>query len=791
MTDTPSPDNNSRARLSTLREYAVMDTPPEQAMDDLTALAATICGVPIALISLIDEKRQWFKSRVGLELTETPLDVSFCVYALQQTDLLIVPDATKDPRFSGNPLVTGEVGVRFYAGAPLISPEGVVLGTLCVIDRVPRTLTASQEEALRVLSRQVMAHLNLARQARELAASESRTQLVVETSRVGLWSLDLFTNEIFHSNECKRQLGFGPDDLSGGFDQWVGRLHPEDREATLAAFSDYIEGRSANYDLEFRMRHKDGSWRWILSSGSLLRDTAGKPFRMTGCHIDITDHKLAAIASQRLAAIVESSDDAIIGKDLNHIVTSWNKGAEKVFGYPAREMVGTSIMRLIPVEQQEHESQLLAKTMRGELIEHFETKRQTRDGKLIDVSIMTSPIKDAAGEIIGISKVMRDITEERQTARALLASELRYRRLFESALDGILILDAETGMVDDVNPYLVNLLGYSHDQFMGKALWDLGFFNDIVENENKFAELREKEYVRYENMPLETADGRRIDVEFISNVYLVNGIKVIQCNIRDVSARKRAEDAVKQLNADLEHRVAERTSELEVANKELESFSYSVSHDLRAPLRAVDGFAHALLDDFGPQLPEEGQRYVLTIRDGARKMGKLIDDLLSFSRFGRTALRKENVDTRNLVLAALAELEGQHEGRRIDLRIGDLPECHGDPSLLKQVWLNLLSNAFKYTRKRDTSAVEIGCDTTAEGNVYFVRDNGTGFDMQYAGKLFGVFQRLHRAEDFEGTGVGLAIVQQIIQRHGGRVWAYAKEDQGATFYFTLGGTITP
>ncbi len=790
MKDNLSPAE-SQVRLSTLREYAVLDTPPEPALDDLTSLAATICDAPIALITLIDEKRQWFKSRVGIEIMETPLDVSFCVHALSQTDLLIVPDATKDARFSDNPLVTGEPNVRFYAGAPLISPEGEVLGTLCVIDRVPRVITPPQAEALRVLSRQVMAHLNLGRQARELAASESRIQLVVEASKVGLWSLDLVTNEIFHSNECKRQLGFGPDDLSGGFDQWVGRLHPEDREATLAAFSDYIEGRSANYDLEFRMRHKDGSWRWILSSGSLLRDTAGKPFRMTGCHIDVTDHKLAALAALRLAAIVESSGDAIIGKDMENIITSWNKGAEKVFGYAASEMVGTSIMRLIPPEHQEEEAELLAKTRRGELTAHSETKRLTRDGTLIDVSILRSPIKGGAGEIVGVSKVMRDVTAERETERALQASELRYRRLFETAQDGILILNAQTGMVDDVNPFLETLLGYSHDQFMGKAVWDLGFFKDIVANENKFAELREKEYVRYENMPLETADGRRIDVEFISNVYLVNGIKVIQCNIRDVSARKRAEDAVKQLNDDLEQRVIQRTAELEVANKELESFSYSVSHDLRAPLRAVDGFSQALLDDFGPQLPEEGQRYVLTIRDGARRMGTLIDDLLAFSRLGRAPLRKENVKTRNLVIAAFAELKSQHEGRSVDFRMGDLPECHGDASLLKQVWLNLLSNALKYTRNRDTAAVEVGCDATAEGNVFFVRDNGTGFDMQYAGKLFGVFQRLHRAEDFEGTGVGLAIVQQIIHRHGGRVWAYAKEDQGATFYFTLGGTNTP
>lgn len=790
MTNDASP-TDSQVRLATLREYAVLDTPPEPVFDDLTRLAAEICGAPIALLTVLDEDRQWFKSRFGTELTETPLDVSFCVHALHKRDLLIVQDATKDARFLASSLVTGELNIRFYAGAPLMSPEGVVLGTLCVLDRVPRTLTASQAEGLQVLSRQVMAQLDLGRQARELAASESRTQLLVESSGIGLWSLDIVTNELSHSNECKRQLGFGPDDLSGGVDEWVSRLHPEDRDSTLAALKDFVEGRSATYDLEIRLRHKDGLWRWILDRGSLMRPPSGTPLRMTGCHIDITDHKCAEVASLRLAAIVESSDDAIIGKDLNNIITSWNKGAEKVFGYRANEMVGASIMRIVPPDQQEHESQFLAKTMRCEPIEHLETKRQTREGRLIDVSIVTSPIKDTEGRLIGISKVMRDITEKRETDRFLLASELRYRRLFESAQDGILILDAETGIVDDVNPALMTLLGCSHEQLMGKSAWELGFFKDVVANENKFAELREKEYVRYENMPLETASGLRIDVEFISNVYLVNGAKVIQCNIRDVTARKRAEEAVKQLNADLEQRVMERTSELENANKELESFSFSVSHDLRAPLRAVDGFSQALLDDFGPQLPAEALRYVLTIREGARRMGKLIDDLLTFSRLGRAPLEKENVNTGNLVLSALSELKSQQEGRNINLLIGDLPPCNGDPSLLKQVWLNLLSNALKYTRKLDAVVVEIGCNATAESDVFFVRDNGTGFDMRYAGKLFGVFQRLHRAEDFEGTGVGLAIVQQIITRHGGRVWADAAPDRGATFYFTLGGFNTP
>jgi PAS domain S-box-containing protein len=531
---------------------------------------------------------------------------------------------------------------------------------------------------------------------------------------------------------------------------------------------------------EIKNRAKDGSFYWVATTIVPFLNEQGKPRQYVAIRADITERKQIEAAAARLAAIVEHSDDAIIGKDLQGLVTSWNPGAEKTFGYSAREMTGQPITRLIPPECQQEEAEILSRIKHGKNVPHFETVRVRKDGSPVRVSVTVSPIRDSAGNVVGASKVARDITERLRVEEARLASEARYRTLFDYAPDGIVIADSQSVYLD-ANASMCQMLGYSLDELIGLHASDIVAQQEIQHIAPALSEIGAKSD-HHREWQFRRKDGSVFDTEVIATLMPSGNIMAM---IRDITERKQAQEKIHQLNSELEQRVTERTAQLEAANKELEAFSYSVSHDLRAPLRAVDGFSQAVLEDYGPQLPKECREDLQTIRNGAQKMGQLIDDLLTFSRLSRLPLSKSAVDTDKLVRSVLGELNYKQKGRQIDVRIAALPPSQADPALLKQVWVNLLSNALKYTGKREAAVVEIGCTQEKGQNVYFVRDNGTGFDMQYAHKLFGVFQRLHRAEDYEGTGVGLAIVQRVIHRHGGRVWAESAVNRGATFYFTF------
>ncbi len=422
-----------------------------------------------------------------------------------------------------------------------------------------------------------------------------------------------------------------------------------------------------------------------------------------------------------------------------------------------------------------------------------------KDGHVFWGLANISLVRDARGQPLQYVGQVLDITERKEAEtryqarveESLRQSEERFHLLVDSVEDyAIFMLDPD-GRIATWNAGARRLKGYSAEEIVGSHFSRFYPAEDLAaaKPERVLQIAREKGRVEDEGWRV-----RKDGSQFWANVVITalwertGELRGFAKVTRDFTERKAAEDRVNQLNTEL----ATRLAELGAANRELESFGYSISHDLRAPLRAIDGFSRILLKDYAAGLSDDVAGYLRDIRTNAIQMGRLIDDLLAFSRLSRQPLKKQPVAVARIINECLSELRAERQGRNVEIRIGELPECQADPALLKQVWINLLSNALKYTGKREAAVIEIGClsGRRESAATYFVKDNGVGFDMKYAGKLFGVFQRMHRAEDYAGTGVGLAIVQRIVHRHGGRIWADARPGGGATFYFTLDGEAT-
>lgn len=509
---------------------------------------------------------------------------------------------------------------------------------------------------------------------------------------------------------------------------------------------------------------------------------------------------------EQINTIFENAPDAVIVMDSKGLILRWNPVAESIFGWRQEDVMGKPLHTvIIPARYRDRHTEgiktFLATGKSDTLNKTIQLPALKRDNSEIEMELTISPAK-LKDDYLFIA-FLRDITERRQAEKTILdlnatlekkvvqrtealrESERKYRNLFKNNPMPMWVLELPSLKFLDVNDAATRQYGYTREEFLSMTAID------IRPPEDK------KQFIELDRTPSGTRnrgvwkhikkDGSLIYVEVSVHEIRFDTRQARLVLSNDVTEKQKMQDEILKLNRDLESRIRERTHQLEVANKELESFSYSVSHDLRAPLRAIHGYSQMLSEDYEQHFDHEGKRQLNNIKVNARKMGQLVDDLLEFSRMGKRELNNSEVDLDALVESLLNELN-QTEKIKAQIILNPLGKVTGDSALLHNVFQNLILNAIKYSSKREQPVIEIGAAQEDVKRIYYIKDNGAGFDMAYYNKLFGVFQRLHGHHEFEGTGVGLAIVQRIISTHGGKIWAEAKVNEGATFYFTLSNT---
>lgn len=674
--------------------------------------------------------------------------------------------------------VLGDDGLRkFYLDfeySPIVEGNGRISGLMITVYDV----TEKVESRLKVMD------------------AESRVRLAIEGTDLSTWDLNLDTREIIHSPRLAVIFGH-PELKKLTHAEMRAQVYPEDHEHVVQpAFEAAL--KSGNYQYEARIVWPDKSIHWIRTRGRVIYDDKNVPQRMLGTLMDITDTRLVDEQSARLAAIVESSDDAIISKRLDGTITSWNSGAQRVFGYAPEEIMGQSILRLIPPDRLEEEPRIIQRLIKGERVNHIETRRVTKFGELIDLSLTISPIRDSSGRIIGASKIARDITQQKKVEKEMIENEQRLQMVIEASAMGTWELDLLTGTPRYSNRYL-EILGFkkneapTHTDIVKRLHPD-----DLPIRERAFKEAFETGKLFYAAR-LIWPDGSIHWMEGRGNVIYEDKKPVkMRGTVRDITEEKSFSQALEKMVDERTHELQRANVELEKMNQELASFAYVSSHDLQEPLRKIQAFASRVLENEYQNLSSAGKDYFNRMQEAARRMQLLIQDLLAYSRTNKKEKEFVATDLNILVSGVIDDLEQFIQDKKAHLNVGILPELNVIPFQFRQLFTNLISNSLKFSSEKRSLVIDIKSRKIKGSEVnrpklnpdleYYridVVDNGIGFDNEYGERIFEVFQRLHTRHEYEGTGIGLAICKKIVENHQGFINATAEPEKGATFTIYL------
>ncbi len=592
--------------------------------------------------------------------------------------------------------------------------------------------------------------------------------------------------ETTHGPGCLAVTGYQAHEYANDPFLWLDMVAKEDRPE-VEKQAQRILSHEDPPPIEHRIVHKNGTVRWVSNTFVPHRDEHGILVSYDGLVQDITDRKRAEnalrVSEESYRLLIENSHDIIYTLNTDGLLTFVSRAWTALLGHQVDQVVGQPFQPFVhPDDVAVCMAWLRKMAESGQRQEGVEYRVLHLDGSWRWHTSNAVPIMDESGTIVGFEGTARDITERKQAEEALRKSEQTYRLLVNSIPDtSILLLDKELRYLA-LGGNEIERSGFDKSKIEGKSLREAyplevtdifePLFQKALQGESTAFEMPYAEYIYFQQvLPVRDSSG---------NIFAAMQIAT------NITKRKANETAILRLNEELEQRVQERTAQLETVNKELEAFSYSISHDLRGPLRGIDGFSKALLEDYKDKIDEGGKHYLTRICTGTQRMGQIIEDLLKLSHITRGELNLVDNDLSRMCRKILDEKTHANPERRVEIAIQPGISVQADHGLLRVALENLLGNAWKFTSKNDLARIEVGETTTPdEARIFFIRDNGAGFDMAFIDKLFNAFQRLHTTSEFEGTGIGLTIVQRIIHRHGGRIWAESEKGTGTTFFFTL------
>ncbi|MGY5865374.1 MAG: PAS domain S-box protein [Candidatus Thorarchaeota archaeon] len=674
-----------------------------------------------------------------------------------------------------------------------------------------------------------------------LDETRERYELAMKGADLGIWDWNAESDEMIFSDRWADILGYKVDDIEPNYEGWEKLVHPDDLEKMESKWAAHVDGDTDFYSNEHRMRTKTGEWKWVLERGKVVElNEKGGTKRATGTLLDITErirteHALREQESRvrrdrnlfrgLAEAAIHVKDTKELSRELlNSIVSTLNydfgtfriyNEQKNVLQYSA--LLGTEIkdtldeLPVTPEYSKEYIIVQTASTLSPIFISNLEEEEGasylTRLRKLNASSAVAIPIIDDDQNLLGvfslatrtprsftegdkellstIANILGAVLERLKVEEALKESEQKFRRVFESipvSMYLVRIEEDEDFTLVNANPAADTMFNLDHSEYIGKKMSEINMPYRADEIPDRFKEVAKTgvpwifDHVVYH----EDEIGLAMQVQ----VFRTSANTVVS-SFLDITERMVQEKEIKRLNESLARRIEERTAELAAANKELASFAYSVSHDLRAPLRTVDGFSQALLEDYSDSLDDTGKDFLNRVRSAATHMGSLIEDFLELSRVTRAEMVRDQIDLSEIAQEIIAGLKEVESEREVEISISESIPARCDRRLMKLVVQNLMDNAWKFTSKTTDARIEFGKTEIDGESVFFVKDNGAGFNMEYSDKLFAPFQRLHPSDEFEGSGIGLATVQRIISRHGGRVWAESETGEGSTFYFTI------